>query len=601
MEPLEFLAQHAPFDRLDASGRRLLGTALEIAYAPPGSVVLTRGGAVAERLYVVRKGTVRLERDGQVQQVIEAGECFGFPSLIGRAAPTADAVAADDTLLYQVPRDAFDLLMERREFADFFLLDLGARLRQATAGGPSATLGTALAAEVGRLIDSAPVYVEPTRSVEAAAALMQASGVSALLVTGTPLGILTDADLRNRVLAVGRGPSTTVDDVATRPVKTIAHTATLIEVLAFMLDHRVHHAVVDEGGRIAGVLTDTDLLRLQVRSPLALLRGLDRLAIPGDLPRYASDLAAMVESLLWSGLDALQIAPLVSRMHDALTARLIVAAAAELGPSPALYAWMVHGAEGRMEQSLLTDQDNALASADASPELERYLAALAARVVEGLAAAGVAPCGGGFMATNWRYPLDEWVRRFRGWQAAPSPRALIAAMNLFDFRRVHGTLDLAPLQATVLALCREPLFMAHLARASLGLEPPIGLLRQIREEDEGVDLKKGAIVPIVNLARLYALDAQAVARSTSERLAAAEAAGTLSAGAASMLHEAFRFTMGLRLRTQLGAVRAGMPPTHHVRLAALSSIDGLHLKQVFHEVRQLQAATAVRYGTDRLA
>ena len=101
-----------------------------------------------------------------------------------------------------------------------------------------------------------------------------------MLVRGAPLGILTDADLRNRVLAVGRGPDTTVGDVATRPVRSLPETATLIDALAFMLEHRVHHAPVEASGRVVGVLTDTDLLRLQVRSPLYLLRNIDRMSVP---------------------------------------------------------------------------------------------------------------------------------------------------------------------------------------------------------------------------------------------------------------------------------------------------------------------------------
>ena len=167
MEPLDFLAQQAPFDRLDASGRRLLGDSLEIAYAAAGTVILRRGGPPAERLYVVRKGAVRLERDGQVQQVIEAGECFAFPSLIGHAAPTADVIAADETLLYQVPRETFERLMEWRAFADFFLLDLGERLRRAAAVGQGAPIGAALGALVRDLLAAAPVVVESRRSPSA--------------------------------------------------------------------------------------------------------------------------------------------------------------------------------------------------------------------------------------------------------------------------------------------------------------------------------------------------------------------------------------------------------------------------------------------------
>ena len=231
-----------------------------------------------------------------------------------------------------------------------------------------------------------------------------------------------------------------------------------------------------------------------------------------------------------------------------------------------------------------------------------YFAAMADRVVSWLIAAGVPPCAGGFMATTWRYPLADWSRCFKGWLSEPAPRALIAAMNLFDFRGVHGTLALQPLQDEVLALCREPLFVAHLARASLGMEPPLGFFRQIRQAEQGVDLKKGAIVPIVNLARLYALDARSAARATVARLDAATAGGTLSREAAATLGEAFGFVLDLRLREPArGLAPSGLPATNHVRLEQLSSLDARHLKDVFHAIREVQAATVVRYATDRLA
>ena len=274
---------------------------------------------------------------------------------------------------------------------------------------------------------------------------------------------------------------------------------------------------------------------------------------------------------------------------------------AHLGPAPAAYAWLALGAEGRGEQALLTDQDHALVLGAQATDDEPYFSALAARVVDWLGVAGLQPCAGGFMATTWRFGVDEWQRRIRGWQHDPSPRTLIAAMNVFDCRVVTGSLGMHDLQEAIWTLGRDPLFLSRFARASMGFEPPIGMFRQIREDEHGIDLKKGAIVPIVNLARLYALEVQSPARSTVERLDAAEQAGALSASAASMLREAFRFVCGLRLRAQLAARRRGDVLSNHVRLSEAPWIDVQHLKHVFSEIRDLQAATALRHGTERLA
>ncbi len=190
--------------------------------------------------------------------------------------------------------------------------------------------------------------------------------ISSVLVEGEPPGILTDRDLRTRVLAEGRGAGTPVAEVASRPVRTLDAGATLFEALVFMLEQGVHHVPLTAAGAITGIVTDTDLLRFSVKTPLYLLRNVERLSAPDDLSRYGAELASMVEAMTWGGLQAAQVGPVVSRLNDALVARLVRLAEEELGPPPAAYAWMVFGSEGRMEQTLLTDQDNALVVPTAS-------------------------------------------------------------------------------------------------------------------------------------------------------------------------------------------------------------------------------------------
>jgi CBS domain-containing protein len=205
------------------------------------------------------------------------------------------------------------------------------------------------------------------------------------------------------------------------------------------------------------------------------------------------------------------------------------------------------------------------------------------------------------MATNWCRSLPDWAALFRGWIERPEPRALIEALNFFDFRVVHGSLDLGALDDILVRAGREQVFMAHLARASLGLTPPLGAFRHIRSTEEGVDLKKGGLAPIVSLARLYALEAGNTSRSTVDRLAGAAHAGTLSREGADTLSEGFRFLLGLRLREQLRALRAGDTVTNHVKLEHLQPAERQHLKDIFVAIREIQQATEIRYAVQRLA
>jgi CBS domain-containing protein len=598
MTPSEFLRSHPPFDRLGGEAMRQLESALEIAYQPKDARILQRGGPPNRVLYVIRKGLVRIERDGEVVQVLEEGDCFGFPSLIAKSSPLADVVAVEDALLYQVPGDEFDRLMRNPAFADFFLVDLSERLRRTAALRPL-PIGKELATPVGRLPTSAPVTVPAEWTVGAAAKAMRDHRISSVLIDGDPLGIVTDRYLRSRVLAEGLGPDTPLARVATRPVLTLGADATLFEALVFMLEQHVHHVPLVVNGAITGIVTDTDLLRLYVKNPLYLLRNIERVKAPEDLGRYGAELAGMVETMTWGGLGAAQVGPVVSRLNDTLVARLAKLAEDALGKAPAAYSWIVFGSEGRMEQALLTDQDNALVFDGEGHD--EYFSAMAAYVVRGLLAAGFPECAGGFMATRWRMPLAAWKKVFTGWVAAPEPRALIEALNFFDFRPVHGQLALDALQDIVNRAGREELFLAHFARASLGLTPPIGAFRQLLHGDDGVDVKKGGLAPIVSLARLYALEAGSPARATLERLKVSVTKGTLSRESGETLEEGFRFLLGLRLREQLRALRAGEPLGNTIRLEHLTAIERRHLKDVFLAIRESQRATASRYAVQRLA
>lgn len=600
MDPAEFLFEHEPFRRLGAAGRARIVSALEIEYAGAGDVVLVRGGEPARGLYVVRKGSVRLEVDGRIVDELGSGEPFGFPSLIARTRPHFDVVCASDCLLYCVPAAIFhDLVDDEVEFGAFFRGGLAERLRHATST-ENVGLGGDLAVPVERLVSRPPIFVERDARVGEAAQVMRDQRVSSVLVRGEPLGILTDRDLRSRVLAEGRGPQTPVVEVMSSPLITVEASAPVLEAMVLLLDRRLHHLPLERQGEIVGLVTHSDLLRHQTRSPGFVLRRIlreDASQAPGT---HSAEIAAMVEGLHQSGLRSSDIARLVATVNDTLVERALREAESELGAPPCPYAWIVFGSEGRREQLLLTDQDNALVYAEASDGAAAYFAQLGRRVVDALVQAGFPECKGGFMATNWCHPLDRWESLFRGWVERPDPQALMDVANLFDFRALHGELDLAPLERIIAGGRDNQTFLGQLARTSLRMRPPIGLFHRIKQGSEGIDLKTGGVVPVVGLARVYALESGTRERSTLGRLAAARSGGQISGEGADLLTEGFRFLLNLRLREQLKALREGREPVNHVRLEALERVDARHLKETFLEIRQMQQAMAQRYQVELL-
>jgi CBS domain-containing protein len=599
MDPVDFLSQHLPFSLLDDAGLRLLQQNLEITFEPRGTAILQRGGEPSRDLCVVRKGAVRLELEGRSLDVLAEGECFGYPSLLAASEPQFDVVAIEDCVVYRVPEAAFRKLLQDKGFGDFFLEGLSKRLRRATAQEPLPLAGD-LATPVAKLVQQAPVFVDASQDVGTAARIMAERRISSVLVRAETLGIVTDSDLRTRVLAAGLPSDTAVRQVMSAPAKTLDADAPLLEALLLVLREQIHHLPLARNGEIVGVITYTDLLRHQIKSPGHILKRIDRVSDVAALADYAQEIAGMVETLFWGGLEPTEIGRIVAALNDALVQKLVRAAEEELGPVPCAYSWIVFGSEGRQEQTLITDQDNALVYAEGSEEAEAYFGSFAEVVVDGLTRAGFPQCVGGFMATNWHRSLAEWEKLFRGWIWEPDPQALLEVSNFFDFRPLAGELDLEPLYAVMAEGADRPLFLAQLTRTAIGMRPPVGLFHRLRIERQGIDLKASGIMPIVGLARVYALEARSRRRSTLARLAAAQEFGNLSPEGADMLTEGFRFLFRLRLAAQLEDHRQGGPPDNRVQLSELRPQERRHLKETFLQVREIQETLSQRFKVDLL-
>ncbi|NIP80063.1 MAG: CBS domain-containing protein, partial [Gemmatimonadetes bacterium] len=500
---LEFIRGHPPFDGLDEEALACVVESAELLYLPRGERVLRQGGEPSRHMYLIRKGAVRLERDGQVAIVLEEGDLFGFPSLTSGEPPAFDVITDEETLVYRLTDAPCADMVQGSGWTEFLVQGLQERLRR-TAAREGAGAESGLSEPVKGLVQRPPVWLEGTDTVRSAALLMRDEGVSSVLVASDPPGILTDRDLRNRVLANGLGPGSPLAEVASRPVLTLPGDAPIHEAVAFMLRNQIHHLPVTEDGEIAGVVTNGDLLRHRSQSPLHLGRRLSKLDSQKAADGYSADVAVIVERMFDQGVEALRIGRLIAGLNDTLIRGALRLAEAELGPPPRPYEWIVFGSEGRMEQTLLTDQDNALIWEDGDGDAGGYFHTLASHVVGTLLHAGFPRCAGGYMATNWAFPLAEWEERFRSWIRLDEPRALVDAANFFDFRGVRGILSLDPLSELLDRAGRQQIFLAHLAAASTRFRPPLGLFGRLKDHDGTVDLKGEGIMPVVGLARVHA-------------------------------------------------------------------------------------------------
>ena len=328
------------------------------------------------------------------------------------------------------------------------------------------------------------------------------------------------------------------------------------------------------------------------------IAGIDRLE---PLDAYQGQLLDLIRSGLADGVDVLDVSRTVADANDSLTRRLLGLAETHLGPPAYRYQWLALGSHGRREQVLSSDQDHAIAYELPEPGEETaahdYFVGLAGLVVPGLARAGLPLCTGGYMATNWCRPLDDFERLFRGWIEQPRPAALLQAEVFLDVRGCHGDLSTDVLDRIMLAGGSRGPFRVQMARAALVFRPPFGWFGRLRATESTVDLKVGGTAAIVLLARLYALTAGSTAHSTVPRLQAASAAGTLSPVSAVSLIDAYRFLTGLRLRHQVEQVDRGLPADNRISLDGLTGEQRLRLHTTLRVVRDMQDVTAMSFPT----
>ena len=608
----DFLADHEPFDALPPHVLDRLPARMTVQYFRRGSRLIEKGRD-NHHLYVVRSGAADVH-DPQGTLVDRGGEgaCFGSITLTQGNPSTFDVTAREDTLALVLPADDFHrLCADHPDFDAFFDAQRASRMSGAVASVQlSSTGGAILKTTVRDLIARDPIGVDARVSVRDAARLMSTERVSALLVTrdGRLAGILTDRDLRTRVLAVDVDPATPVADVMTAEPVTGSADALAFEVLLEMVGRHIHHLpILDAHDQPVGLVTTTDLLRLEQSNPVYLAGDIAKQADVAGVARAASRLPQVVLSLVEQDASADDIGRVVTAVGDAVERRLLALAEAELGPPPVPYCWVSLGSRARLEQALAADQDTAMIIDDAMlPEHEPWFEALAERVTADLAACGYPRCTGDVMATNprWRQPLAQWRRQFTSWLTEPVPDAILGASIFFDMRPVHGDATLeARLQRHVLTASPDAkVFLAHLAKQATANEPPLGFFRGFVLEKAGshentLDIKRGGIGAVVELARVHALSLGSPAVNTRARLDAAHAAGVLGDDRAADLRDAFEFISYVRLRHQAARVRAGLPPDNHVAPDDLSSFDKRHLREAFAIVRAAQTALAHRYPT----
>ncbi len=601
---LKFFSSHAPFDRMEEQHLVWMIERMELAYYGKGEVILSPGNGEVRRFFVIKQGLVAGEQKFAETPWLElnAGECFPLGALLASRPVAGIYRAGMDTFCYELPSEDFhSLIAMSGPFRDFCtrrianLLEQSKQMMLAQYAQSSADL---FSSSLSSLVRGKPVSCSPDTPVREALSRMHEARVGAMIAVDPddhPLGILTLPDVLERIALPGVDVNLPVIDFMSKNLVMLPSHVPAHEAALAMAKQGCRHVLLVDEGRLKGIVSEKDLFALQrvgLREIGESIRHADDVE---DLRQAASDIRRLAHNMMAQGMAAEQLTQFISTFNDQLVSKAV---GLELGGMEHA-CWIALGSEGRVEQTLSTDQDNALIFS--VPEgmtadgMRKRLLPHARRINEMLAECGYPLCRGNVMASNpaWCLSLAEWRGVFLNWITSGSQPALLHATIFFDFRPISGDFRLADELRQWLArvAADQPRFLHQMAENALINRPPLGVLRDFAVgRGAKLDLKVNGITPFVDAARIFALANGVVSTNTLQRLR--QSAHALNVGEAEIggWADAFLYIQMLRLRHHGEGAQDNL-----IDPESLNDLDRRILKEAFRQARKVQAKLAQVY------
>ena len=617
---LGFLNAVPPFSNLNDNELRLLSKDLSEKSYSKGTLILSQGKTDTDFLYLIKSGRVNLylindENMKILKDYREPGDYFGALGIIMNTKANLNVEAVEDVCCLRVPKKNFQKFINTNtRFSTFYLKSFcekyvsaahsELRKKKVAAGNEGAL--SLFSRDIESIIKEELHTCRHDETVLEVSQKMAEYRIGSLLVKnreGKVEGIITDKDLRKKIIAKGLNPSELASSIMTFPVKTISSQTVCFDALLFMLKNGIHHLAVKRKDDIVGMVTSHDILLLQGNSPMVLFREIATQSQIKGLYALPKKIRDIVYFLVQDGIKANNITRIITLINDQILDRILTLLIEEMGSPPVPFCWITMGSEGRKEQTFLTDQDNAIIYSDPEGpdqknEAREYFLKFAEKAVKHLAACGYMLCKGNIMASNpkWNQSYSEWQKLFDNWIFSPDTKQILHSTIFFDFRGAFGKIELAERLRNHLIKrgLREKVFIHHLARDCMTARPPVSMFKNFILEKNGqhkghIDLKTKGLVPFVDFARLMSLDNGLAATNTLERIVSLEKQNFISKDFAAKIKEAYLFQMQLRLVHQLNMMRQDKDPDNYINPSELTDIEKHSLKKAFSLVGEIQA------------
>ncbi|WP_207433086.1 DUF294 nucleotidyltransferase-like domain-containing protein [Sabulibacter ruber] len=551
------------------------------------------------------------------------GYCYGGVSmLLNRKKSLRTVIAKKGTVVYHLPKKDFRALAKANEnFLHYFTHEFAIRMLNEEFAHfvkrPTSFEENYIATDqlYSRRIESVEyrdiVTCASTAPIYTAARLMAENKTSCIFVkneVGQIVGYITDITLRDNVVAAQEDVRGQVREIMDNPIVSIRKDAYVYEAILLMFRTKTRYLLIEEDGEYVGMISRSKLLSDQAQSPFVFIQSVKLARSVNELRSKWQQVPEIVMQLLLRGAKPEIINQVITTVADTIAQKVIEEAIAICGPAPAKFVFMVLGSEGRKEQTLKTDQDNAIVYEDKANEqrelVREYFLKFAEMVSEKLDYIGFSYCTGGYMAKNpkWTHSLSHWKRNYHEWMQEIVPETAIKFSTFFDCRYIYG--DESIMQELVSFLDEElqkpmPRLFFHMAKNALQYEPPLTFFKNIKTFTKGsqqvIDIKK-AMTPIVDLVRVYALQNRIFKTNTGERIQALAELGVFSETQWQELQQSYYYLMGLRLRKQASQIMHDKSePDNYLDLNSLTKIEQVTLKEIFRTISDFQLGIKVQF------
>ena len=598
----DFLRDCLPFNDLPVSDFNQVVTQLEITYYNLGHQF--DPDRDDDGLRVIRSGAIEL-RDSKNRLLDRLGEGESFNLVAMNKEESVIATVIEDCLIYLLPDEHYQVLRKRHRHVDrFFTSQRSRRLRRAARHEPDPNN---MMRRIESLMSKNVLTVEHTDTVAEVAKAMSARRVSsAIVMDGDEVrGIVTDRDLRTRVLATDMPADQAISRVMTRDPQGIDSQSTVFDATLFMTQQGYHHLPIIDDHRLVGIITTSDMMLARQDDPVYLVQHVSRQKDIAGLREVVNNMPNLLVQWVNAGVRANQVGHILTAISDAVTVRLIELYMQEAGPAPVSFCWLGFGSQARSEQLINADQDNGLLIANELRDEDKpWFENMAKSICDGLDACGYIYCPGGVMATTdeWRQTLKGWKRTVDRWTNAPTPGAVMRVSIFFDLRAIYGDAELCrQLQEYMLdTVSRNGIFLAALAANVLDAPAPLGIFRRFLVERNGehrdtLDLKKRGVIPIVDIVRIHALAHKITAVNTDDRLTQLASEKVLTINDSRNLQDALHFIMQLRIKSQAKQVTRGEKTTNMCNPNDLPKLAKEQLRDAFTIVDDAQTAVRLKF------